>query len=73
MAMLLGNPKPKEVPKNKHTTSNIVPCTKAIRMVEIVPKNMDEISSFLRLNLIRKKLPKTDQKIAEQTNKSWLI
>jgi len=73
MAILLGNPKPKEVPKNKHKTSEIVPCTKAIRMVEIVPKNMDKTSSFLRLNLITKKLPTTDQKMAEEMNKIWPI
>ena len=42
-------------------------------MVAIVPKNMDEISSVLRLNLIRKKLPAKDQKMAEHMNKSWLI
>lgn len=42
-------------------------------MVVIVPKNMDEISSVLRLNLFRKKLPAKDQKMAEHMNKSWLI
>jgi len=71
--MLLGKPNPKEVPKNRHTPSRFVPSTKPSRIVETNPKNMVEISNFLRLNRIRKKLPIRDQKIAELTNKSWLI
>jgi hypothetical protein len=64
--MLLGNPKPKDVPMRKpDIVTETVPWNSATRIVENNPKAIENMSRFLRLTFPPIKLPTIDQKMAE--------